>query len=85
MIQDVVVEIQLHNSILKKTAKGWSMSQKEYKAKKKQNFIAKWQLMKCSGKYVAMGYLARCQTNEFFFGQAKMKCNLSDMTSSQKS
>jgi len=26
----------------KKTAKGWALSQKEYKAKKKQNFITKW-------------------------------------------
>jgi len=36
----------------KKTTKGRSMSQKEYEAKKKQNFIAKWQPMKCSGKLV---------------------------------
>ena len=47
----------------KKTAKGWSMSQKEYEVKK-QNFIAKWQPMKCSGKPVAMGYLASCRTSK---------------------
>jgi len=68
----------------KETAKGWSLSQKEYEAKKKLNFIAKWQPMKCSGKPVAMGYLASCWTSDFFSGQAKMKCDLSDMTSGQK-
>ena len=54
MIQDVVVEIQLHNS-RKETAKEQSMSQTEYEAKKKQNFIANWQRMRSSGKSVSMG------------------------------
>ena len=70
MIQDVVVEIRF---IIpeKKTAKGRSMSQKEYEAKMKQNFIAKWQLMNCSGKPVAIGYLASCRTSNFFSDKQK--------------
>jgi len=59
----------------KKTAKGQSMS---------PNLIAKWQLMKCSGKPVAIGYLASCWTSDFLGGQAKIKCDLSYMTSIQK-
>ena len=67
MIQDVVVEIQLHNS-KKKTAKGRSVSQKEYDVKK--NFcFAKW-------TFEFPGPVLR---------QAKTKCDLSYMTSGQKS
>ena len=39
MIQDVIVETIIPE---KKTAKGRSVSQKEYKVKKKLNCIAKW-------------------------------------------
>ena len=57
----------------KKTAKGRSMLQKEYEAKKKLNFITKWQPMKCSGKPVAMDYLASCWTS-YFFPQTSVTC-----------
>jgi len=76
MIQDVFVEIQLHNS-RKEYCKGMVYVTKGIQSEEETKFYCYGHFnfwgrfimrlpMKCSGKPVAMGYLASCRTSDFF-------------------